>query len=342
MSLELGAIVAASLSGSSWAARSDVVATILASERLGPTRLEASVRRDDRRCEGGRMMIERVRPALAGEVARGLGVPLGEQDQALLAWAAERELPAIAGWDVSRTRPVAKLYVNASDTSVPVRRSLGELVGEALGSLAPHVVGVNLSADGYRELKVYEQLAEAPPETPAAMRRWATGAPIAGWVRSLERGSAPSPTTRAVFAALHPTPEAPELASLPGWSPGCLAALPFPIGFAKSVGFDASGTRWVAYVKPRGARPAGHALEPALCLASPGLEIGIHLEPPEAPAYVRTRDWSLSYRIREGQPQRDAIGAAMAWAEAQVREAEETGRAPSWSAPPAPWSVVDG
>jgi hypothetical protein len=328
--------IAASLRGSDWEGEAERIAAFLANEGVDETRLEASVRGDaGGAARGGRMMVERVRPGLAGALVELLGPCLEEDDDALLSWASARGQPTIVGWDVGRDPPVMKLYVNASDASEALRRELGAVLGL---DRAPHVVGVNLGDEPEdRELKIYEQHADAPEGVPEALARWAVAAPVAGWVVSLD---APALRPRAYFAALRPTEGAPELERLPGWSEGHAAALPFPIGFAKSVGFDPTGEHWVAYVKPAGAQPAGHDLEPAICLRSPSAEIGIFVEPAGGRAYARVGDRALSYRVREGAPEPAAIEAAMGWAVATLERAE--GGAPEWSAPPEPWEVTDG
>ncbi len=324
------AAIEASLRGSAWAAKADALVALLADASIDEARLEASVRGDaSGAARGGRMMIERVRPAEARAVLGALGVELTAVDEALLEWAEAHGQPTIVGWDASREPPVAKLYVNASDASESHRRSLGALLEV---ERAPHVVGVNLGG-AVRETKLYEQHAEAPDELPAPLEGWARQAPIGGWVVSFD---APALTRRAVFAALRPTEGAPELKTLPGWGNAHIDALPFPIGFAKSVGYDAAGLRWVAYVKPRGAAPAAHDLEPVAVLRCAEGELGIFVEPRGGRAYLEVGERALSYRLREGEPSRAAIEAAMQWAAGEV---EDGG---SWTDPPVPWERVDG
>ncbi|MBO6933819.1 MAG: hypothetical protein JJ863_02550 [Deltaproteobacteria bacterium] len=321
--------IEASLRGSPWASRAAAVVSALREAAIDATRLEASVRGDaSGSAQGGRMMIERVRPSEARALIAALGLALEADDEALCEWADANDQPMIVGWDVGRDPPVAKLYVNASDASEAKRRSLGAALGLAH---APHVVGVNLGSR--RETKVYEQQAEPPTDVPEALAAWAKDAAVAGWVISLD---APALTRRAVFAALQPTEGAPELRTLPGWSEAAVAALPFPIGFAKSVGYDTNG-RWVAYVKPAGATPAAHDLEPVVVLRSPSGEIGIFVEPLGARAYLEVGAHALSYRLREGDPDRDAIDAAMQWAAGEVQRTT-----PSWDSPPEPWERIDG
>lgn len=323
------AAIAASLGGSPWAAKTDAVVASLEAAAVDEARLEASVRGDaSGAARGGRMMIERVRPAEARAVLAALAVPIDAADEALMDWAEAHGQPMIVGWDVGRTPPVAKLYANASDASEAHRRALGALLAV---DRAPHVVGVNLGAA--RETKLYEQRADAPGAVPEPLRVWARGAPVGGWVVSLD---APALTRRAVFAALRPSEGAPELRALPGWGSAHERALPFPIGFAKSVGFDAAGASWVAYVKPASATPAGHDLEPVVVLRCTAGEIGVFVEPRGARAYLEVGEHALSYRLRSGDPDRATIDRAMRWAAAEL-EGRRT-----WAEPPEPWERVDG
>ncbi len=322
--------IEASLRGSRWATRVDTVVAALEDAAIDVTRLEASVRGDaSGLVRGGRMMIERVSPSEARALLGALDVVLEDGDEALCTWAETHRQPMIVGWDVGREPPVAKLYVNASDASDAHRRSLGRAL---VIDRAPHLIGLNLG--GARETKVYEQHSEPPRDLPEALAAWASTAPVAGWVISLD---APSLTRRAIFAALRPTDGAPELATLPGWSEAHLEALPFPIGFAKSVGYDTTGERWVAYVKPRGATPAGHDLEPVVVLRTAAGEIGIFVEPRGGRAYLEIGEHALSYRLREGEPDRETIDAAMQWAAREVQRSE-----PRWTEPPEPWEPIDG
>lgn len=326
--------VAASLRGSPWEGEAEAIAALLRDAGVAEARLEASVRgAADGSVRGGRLMVERVRPKLAAALLERLGLEHDDADDALLVWAEEHGQPSIVGWDVGREPPVAKVYVNASDASEALRRSLGARLG--LGG-APHVVGANRGLEGQRELKLYEQHANAPAGAPEPLLRWAERAPVAGWVISLD---APALRPRAYFAALRPTRGAPELARLAGWGPAHDAALPFPVGFAKSVGFDADGERWVAYVKPASAQPAGHDLEPTLVLRGGGVEVGLFVEPAGGRAYAEVAGSALSYRVREGEPTPASIEPLMDWA---VRILESAGAAePEWAAPPAPWEVAD-
>ena len=186
--------IEASLAGSAWAAKTQSVVAALEAAAIDRARLEASVRGDaSGTARGGRMMVERVHPREARALLSALGVGLEASDEALLAWAESHGQPTIVGWDVGREPPIAKLYVNASDASESLRRALGEALGL---DHAPHVVGVNLGA--VRETKVYEQQPEPPADVPEVLASWANGAPVAGWVVSLD---APALTRRAVFAA---------------------------------------------------------------------------------------------------------------------------------------------
>ncbi len=274
------------------------------------------------------MMVERVDAEIARAMLAALGIEESPTASRLLDALPEGHT-LIAGWD-ERT---AKLYLNLSDASDAIRSQAARAMGL---EGAPHVIGLNLGASG-QELKVYEQLDTLPPETPDALRAWAREFPIAGAMRSFEIvGGARH--LRAIFAT--PRDGAGDLESLPGYdAQAARRAWPFEPGCLRSVGFSADGTSWTAYAKPFEASAVVHAVEPAHIVRSANVELGLFLEPASAErAYARTDKHALSYRVREGEPSREAIEAVMTWALGEVSASEST--AVRLSGAPEGWHAV--
>jgi hypothetical protein len=325
-----------------WRSHAPRLAALAAEAGVGADRLEPSLRGGERGpLRGGRMMIERTPRSLAQRLLEQLVPEANAAAARLLAAAEEEALPVIAGWDTGGRVPMAKLYVNASDVSQGVRTRIARrLVGEGL-PVAPHVVGMNLGANGC-ELKVYEQREGLGETAPAALRRWAAGLDRSGVVRSIDVVEGGG-RERAWFVSLRPDDDADRrLQLLPGWDAAAAAAcLPPSPGPVTSVGFSSDGRCWSAYYKPRAGESAAWKLDPDVCVADGRAELGIFVEPAgvAARAYHRSGAWAVSYRVREGRPDGRAIDRVMKWAIARVTDAGADGRA-DFSQPPEPWRVV--
>lgn len=317
-----------------WESRADAVVAALEGVELST--LEASLRGGDGPVRGGRMMIERMSPEALVPLLGALAVPRGPVVEQLLRQAVELGVPLIGGWDGDAR--VAKVYLNASDASESLRRRAREAVSR-VGPDAPHVIGVNVGADGEEEIKLYLQHRTLPAEAPPALHRYAEGRTLAGAVSSV-RVAPGTPVTKAWFVALPPDEGDPTRA-LPGWSDEAAARLaPFSLGYVTQVGWAADDSAWTIYFKPAGVPERFGALDAELAFRCADAELGIHLEPVErAPkAYARTSRHAVSYRVRAGRPEPLRVEALMAWVVASLVAEESGGPAPDWSSPPAPWT----
>lgn len=340
--------------------RADDVLRVMDAHGVDEDRLEASVRGTQGDVRGGRMMLENVSPACARDILEVLwaGVPFpsadvssagvssaGGADAVLIATvlelAAVPHAKTIVGWDATPRQ--SKLYLNLSDVSEEQRRDALERVwpsaaatspAENSGKVSPHVIGLNVGLGG-TTLKLYTQLLSAPSDAPQPLLEWASELAIAGWVRCDELLADGSRRLRAVFAA--PQEGAGEL-PFEADDVHLGRAWPYEPGCLRSVGFDAAGTSYTAYAKPSQHSQTVHSLDPTIVIREGEHELGLYREPASAEkAYSRTEQHALSYRVRAGEPSRDAVEEVMAWFSAATR-AHETGGATS--APPEGWHVL--
>jgi hypothetical protein len=310
------------------------------------------------------MMVERVPFEVAEAAAAALGVPLPPVARQLADSAERFALSLIAGWDVRESgadHACIKLYLNASDASVTVRRAAGERLG--LGTFtdpvldAPAVIGLNAARDGTVEIKAYvqrEDAVELARPLGAAARSLASRATAEGAVACGVASwdvSATGATPRAFFVALRDPSSARRdawncLQSLPRWDDNAMrATVPFATGAARSIGVSVnSDDAWTVYFKPRSCGRAPHVLEPAGVFRTSSVEVGLFVEPNESAqrAYVRTARHALSVRLREGpEPLRADLASLMQWAAVAVRAAERDGMPAAeriaTTAPPTPW-----
>jgi len=296
---------------------------------------------------GGRIMIERAPAALARTIATVLGAQLKELDRLAEAAAAEG-VGLIAGWDVGGRAPLAKLYANASDAAAKIRSALAARLGL---HGAPHVIGVNASAGG-AQWKVYRQdpdtaaLADEVGGAAPWLARLAEGLAVAG-VASWDVGDG-ALTPRAFFVAIG-TPDAQRARAVVDALPGGRdanfeAALGFDPGPVRSIGVSAGNREhWTVYFKPRRADDPVYALDPVAAFRVGDVEVGVYVEPlrPDGRAYATTDRYAISYRTRDGAPQRVAVEALMGWVVARVRAAERAGATSfDLSAPPEPWNAA--
>ncbi len=322
---------------------------------------EASVRSTaDGRLVAGRMMIEQAAPPVVDAIARALGVAVPPAAEQWLALAGHERLPIIAGWDRrgGGTQRCLKLYINASDASVHVRERVCAAAGVALpsGHEPPAVIGMNASADGAVELKLYVQardvVALAGPHGTAA-RGLAAAAreerADAGGVLSFDL-EAGAPRPRALFVALREPPGSLPwrcVQALPGYDAALVESLlPFPPAAPRSMGVSLSGGGWTLYCKPRGSGRAPEALEPVAVFRGHGVEVGVFIEPTEhaARAFRRTERHAVSVRVRAGvAPPPRALDDLVDWVATCLRVAERTGEAVAdrLQAPPRPWCLAD-
>jgi hypothetical protein len=336
----LSAVLASSLGP--WADCAAAVSAVAVSAGVDRGALEASARQrliGGGPLLGGRMMVERVSAQTALDLLAPLPVDLTPARRFL---AAAPAVPLIVGWDTGRPDPVAKLYLNLSDSAHETRQTVAASIGVPG---APHVLGLNL---GQRtvETKVYQQLAALPADAPAALLRWSQAIALAGVVVCHDVLPGGDLLARAVFVA--PRGEVrDQLQHLPGFDAATFsAAIPFAWGQVRSVGFAQDGGAWVVYVRPQGQAPALWNLDPAVSVRCPGGELGVYLAPVATAerAYTRSRDYALSYRVRAGQPAAETIAAVMAWALAVVGRHEASGEAGPvvWTEPPRGCDVIAG
>lgn len=317
------------------------MARLLEENGIGIDALETSVRGGaGLPASGGRMMIERLAP----ELARSLLAPMvafPSIADSLLRIATAEGLRVIGGWDTS-SRPLVKLYLNASDASLNVRaRVRRELVSSSdEGPEAPHVVGLNVSERDV-EVKLYEQRATLWEDTPPALRDWAAAQATSGFVRSW-RLSGERAVPKAWFVGLRGEP-APSSSGAPGPDlASIMEAAPFPPGALTSLGISPPPARWTVYFKALGATAPSWSLDPIACFSDGHSEVGLYLEPMghAKRAYAQTERWALSYRVREGAPAREEIHRLMAYYLRQVEEhADDPVR--HLHSPPEPWHVID-
>lgn len=323
-----------------WSAHGARIARLLDEYGMGFDVIEASVRHGrGQSCSGGRMMIARLDSRQARAVLSPL-VSLPPIAEKILEVATSERLLTIAGWDVS-SRPVAKLYLNASDASVATRtRARRALIGHTEGPEAPHVIGLNLSHEG-TEVKLYEQNAHPWEDTPRPLAEWAATQPASGFVRSTQIGEG-GPRPKAWFVGLRGSAGA----FAPSW-PGSdrasiIEAAPFEPGRITSVGISSSSApHWTVYFKPTG-QALSWSLEPVASFSDGTCEVGLYLEPstPARRAYARTERWSISFRLREGKPRRAMIERLMSWYLETV-ETHTDDPASHLHSPPEPWYAVD-
>lgn len=351
MAPELARRVAATLAPPDDALRSALAETV-----HEPGAYEASVRGGTGTLRAGRMMIERAQAVLLDAIALGLDVPIPSRARLWVERCVRDGLPLILGWDRrdGGARRCAKVYVNASDASSAVRRSLvADLVPELTAGPAEGaaVLGINACANGSLETKAYVQskdatalagpLAARARDLAAAAR--AEGADAGGVVSFDIEGDALRP--RAFFVALRePVPGHTWacVRALPGWDEADVAALlPFPAAAPRSVGVALGGPEWTVYHKPRGSMSAPESLEPAAIFSSGAGEVGVFVEPAERAgrAFRRTEQHAISVRVRAGSPSGASLEALVDWFALVVR-AEERGAAPDVGGPPAPWVPV--
>ncbi|MEY3013053.1 MAG: hypothetical protein RIT45_1788 [Pseudomonadota bacterium] len=326
-----------SLLRASLGAWADAALPVLADAPPPLAALEASARCRSGRYEGGRMMLERLEPARALALFDALRLPLDAPRRLL---AAAPGAPVIGGWDVGRSLPVLKLYLNLSDAS----RTLRERAATALGlEGAPHVVGINLGRDAAAaarvERKAYHQLAALPADAPAALRSWSASRALAGVVQSLDVTEDGRVAGRAVFVAPSDAADAAVgLASLPGWQAEAFAAqIPYRWEQVRSLGFSQDGAAWVAYVKPLGQGVPLWSLEPAVCVRTPSGELGVFVAPVGGGerAYAVQGPHALSYRVRAGTPDPDTVAHVMAWAQSVLTGVQVADEA-DWRGSPPP------
>ncbi len=327
-----------------FAARAEKVAGWMRDADLAAETLEASVRGAAGHVTGGRMMIERVPPAAAPAFFDALGVAFDPRARAMADEAHRLGLMTIAGWDAPAG--AAKLYVNASDASRELRVELASALGLE-GADAPHVVGLNVRPAAI-ETKSYAQSALAPgdldPALASRLSPFVLLGIVGGWVVS--RTHRPEGTVaRAMFAAIkagHPDARD-ALGALPGWSDEALAkAAPFPLAALTSIGFDARSSAWTVYFKAPGVVPASWSLEPVLIARAGDAELGLFVEP----AALGRRAWAvvaghaLSYRVRAGAPEREALEALMRWAGAELAAGTDPAELGRSSSLPTPWRIA--
>ncbi|APR79828.1 Hypothetical protein A7982_05175 [Minicystis rosea] len=336
--------------------------------------LEASVRGSTAGMRGARVMLERVPFGVVVAVAEALQVALPPAVHRVAEIAAADGLPLIGGWDITTEGPLVKIYLNASDASVTVRRALSERIGRVVpvpDIEAPHVIGLNVLRSGRLEVKAYQQdqderriaeLAGSHAATESqtqraarlAERALALGA-CAGAVLCWERDASGAARPRAFFVATRGGADAAIeqcVADLPGWDGAAVAALlPFAPGPARSIGVALQGPEaWTVYFKPAGGDRPVASLEPLARFRAGDAEVGIFVAPNELVerAFARTGRHALSFRCRHGAPPRRDIEALMAWAARRVQAAEASGQPPArlladtqHQRPPSPWHVVD-
>lgn len=310
-----------------------------------PAQWEASVRSErGQLAPGERVMIEQASEAVCRSVFEVLGVPVPAEARAMLQLAERTGTPLIAGWDLCG-EPVAKLYLNASDRSAAVRAELAAALGwNGLDALPgpPHLCAINATR-GRVVRKAYHQgatLDEAfgfrlPGELPSSL--------FAGVVVSHELPVSEAPVARAAFAAIRDRMDGEVeawLGSMRGWDRAAIdAALPFPRGHCRSVGWNASGD-WVAYFKPAGAGVPLEALEPIAVFTAEGHDVAVFVEPRREGrrAFATTEHLAISFRGGETAP-RTTTAPLHAWVLERVLLAERTGRDPEAVLldPPAPW-----
>jgi len=325
-----------------WADRAAAVSAVAEAAGVDRGALEASARQrliGGGPLLGGRMMVERVSAQTALALLAPLPVDLTPARRFL---AAAPTVPLIVGWDTGRPDPVAKLYLNLSDSAQETRQTVAEAIGVP-GS--PHVIGLNLWSNT-AEVKVYQQLTALPADAPEALARWSKTIALAGVVVCHDVVPGGDLVTRAVFVAPRGDVRD-QLWHLPGFDEAAFsAAIPFAWGQVRSVGFAQDASAWVVYVRPQGQAPALWNLDPAVSVRCSGGELGVYLAPITTAerAYTRSRDYALSYRVRAGQPTAQTIAAVMAWAQAVVGRHESSGEAGPvvWTEPPRGCDVIAG
>lgn len=311
-----------------------------------PDQWEASVRSERGRIvPGERVMIERAGPAVCRAVFDALGIALPGEASALLALAERTSVQLIAGWDLGRGAPVAKLYLNASDRGADLRAELARAIGwnglERLG--APHILAINARAESVLR-KAYVQAEAVDDGVEAAFPLTVPPALAAGAVLSWELPPSGPPIARAGFVAIRDRDDGSVetfLAGwLAGWDPASLAAaLPFERGHCRSVGVDREGAS-VAYFKPRGAGVPLDVLEPAARFAHAGHDVAVFVEEKRegVRAFATTERSAISFRGAEEIP-RELVSPLHAWVVERVSAAEREGVpiAEALEGPPAPW-----
>ncbi len=317
------------------------MAAHLAKRDIGWEALETSLRwLEGEAPSGRRMMIER----LDAEDARALLSPvckLPALADALLETARRERLFVIAGWDMAG-EPTWKLYLNASDASARLRERLRrQLLPSTMrgGPDAPHVIGLNLT-QAHTEVKLYEQGSTLFPDAPQAFRSWAASTAVSGFVRSFRLAEGEEARPKAWFAGL-PTSPRPELSFWPDFDDARARVSPFEMGRITSVGISSAQERWTVYFKPKGHSVPQWSLDPFACFSNGHCEVGVYLEPTTIAerAYAKTARWAISYRMRDGRADGEAIDRLMSWFVAQVAESESPPA--KLNAPPEPWHVVD-
>lgn len=318
MSETIVAMIARSL-GDAWSARREAILQWVERERITPGALEASIRAGRDGVRGGRMMIERLDASVAASWLCAVGVPRTEIAARLLTVGRRLGLPFIVGWDIGSERPMAKLYLNASDASEKQRARACEALPPSLRTLgAPHVVGLNLHEQGW-EVKLYMQHARPPMDAAEPVASWfdrfAERALAAGFVTSyqLERER---PVTRAWFVALRSRSEVKALVEqLPGWSAVVADGIPFTPGAVTSLGFSATSNDWTLYLRPHAVGATSWTLDPCAAFTDGRCEVGIFVEPKEQAldSYAIVGSSAVSYRVRAGVPNGAAIDCLMQW-----------------------------
>jgi hypothetical protein len=130
------------------------------------------------------------------------------------------------------------------------------------------------------------------------------------------------------------------LRSLAGWDPAAIdAALPFPRGHCRSIGWNATGD-WVAYFKPAGAGVPLEVLEPVAVFVAEGHDVAVFVEEKREGrrAFATTERLAISFRGGE-TASRTLTAPLHGWVIERVLHAERTGRdpGPQLVDPPAPW-----
>lgn len=309
------------------------------------------------------MMFEGVPFDVVEALADALDTALPPLASRLADAARAERLPLIAGFDA--VVPLVKLYVNASDASVPIRRRLrerAELTAPAEVLDAPHIIGINARRDGPVGVKLYVQsrdevelaalVAREIPFAGDLARSCVAERAGAGAVACWELSSADTARPRAFFVAAREGSDAAVTRvaeALPSFHAGAVrAALPFAPGAARFIGVSAHAPPiFTLYFRPRGASPIV-TLEPVARFRAGADEVGVFLEPIEHAGrfYACTSRHAVSYRRREGAPARAIIDALMLWVTSRVRSAEASDEDPARtltgpSGPPSPWHIVD-
>jgi hypothetical protein len=291
------------------------------------------------------MMLERASAVAGRAIADGLGLPWTVEAIALTEGCEALGLPLIVGWDVSGASPLYKLYANASDASAAHRDELHRRLGVEAAPVRGQIVGLNVSPSGaatkiYVQRSTFDALASSL-DVPPALR----AVEGAAWVASYDvRGTEVTP--RAVFVATIHDREASALTALERltgkrWSE-LRPAFPFEPGPLRQLGWSPDGSV-TAYAKRHGAAAPVHALAPVAIFRRGEVEVGLYVTPSaDTPrAFVRTDTHALTFRTRQGEPEREALEALGEWAAARVAHDTEI-TAAAFEGPPDGWIRVDG